>query len=71
MTTTTTGTARGATSSTEALWGPEDVSAYLGVPVQTLYQWRRRHYGPQAHRLGKHLRWNPDTVREWFAGLDD
>ena len=59
------------TISTEALWGPEDVSAYLGVPVQTLYQWRRRKYGPQARRMGKHLRWNPDAVRAWFDSLGD
>jgi predicted DNA-binding transcriptional regulator AlpA len=54
----------------EPLWGPEDVSAFLGVPVQTLYQWRRRSYGPPGHRLGKHLRWDPDAVRAWFAELD-
>ena len=28
--------------SPEPLWTPIDVATYLGVPVQTLYQWRRR-----------------------------
>ena len=55
----------------ESLWGPEEVSTYLGVPVQTLYQWRRRGFGPVGRRVGRHLRWNPDTVRTWFAELDD
>jgi predicted DNA-binding transcriptional regulator AlpA len=54
----------------ERTWTPEHVSAYLGVPVQTLYQWRRKGFGPRARRVGKHLRWDPDAVRTWFAGLD-
>ena len=58
------------TTTDERTWTPEDVSAYLGVPVQTLYQWRRKGFGPQARRVGKHLRWDPAAVRAWFAGLD-
>ena len=58
------------TTTDERTWTPEDVSAYLGVPVQTLYQWRRKGFGPQARRVGKHLRWDPSAVRAWFAGLD-
>jgi hypothetical protein len=50
----------------EALWGPEAVSDYLGVPVNTLYQWRTRGYGPVGRKVGKHLRYEPDVVREWF-----
>ncbi|HET7476859.1 MAG TPA: helix-turn-helix domain-containing protein [Dermatophilaceae bacterium] len=42
-----------------------DVSAFLGVPVGTLYQWRHREQGPPAIRLGKHLRYDPATVRAW------
>ncbi|MEU5529474.1 helix-turn-helix domain-containing protein [Micromonospora chersina] len=51
----------------EPLWEIEDVSAYLRVPVQTLYQWRKRKYGPPAARVGRHLRYDPDAVRTWFA----
>jgi predicted DNA-binding transcriptional regulator AlpA len=58
------------TTTTEPLWGPEDVSTYLGVPVQTLYQWRRKDYGPRARPVGKHLRWDPEVVRKWFKSLD-
>ncbi|MGW3615044.1 helix-turn-helix domain-containing protein [Micromonospora sp. NPDC005163] len=49
------------------LWTVEDVSAYLGVPVQTLYTWRKRRIGPPAGRVGRHLRYDPDVVRAWFA----
>lgn len=45
----------------------DDVSTYLGVPVQTLYTWRKRRIGPPAGRVGRHLRYDPDVVRAWFA----
>ncbi|MEU9513055.1 helix-turn-helix domain-containing protein [Micromonospora sp. NPDC048169] len=48
------------------LWTVDDVSAYLGVPVQTLYTWRKRRTGPPAARVGRHLRYDPDAVRDWF-----
>ncbi|MEH1167264.1 helix-turn-helix domain-containing protein [Micromonospora sp. CPCC 205539] len=48
------------------LWTVDDVSAYLGVPVQTLYTWRKRRTGPPAGRVGRHLRYDPDAVRAWF-----
>ncbi|MBG6069369.1 MULTISPECIES: helix-turn-helix domain-containing protein [Micromonospora] len=51
----------------EPLWEIEDVSAYLRVPVQTLYQWRKRKYGPPAARVGRHLRYDPASVRAWFT----
>lgn len=60
-----------AQSTIEPLWGPEEVGAYLGVPVQTLYQWRRKRTGPPGRRVGRHIRYNPTAVRAWFADLDD
>lgn len=50
----------------DRLWSVEDVSAYLGIPVETLYQWRKRHYGPPAGRVGRYLRYEPADVRAWF-----
>jgi len=49
------------------LWAVEDVAAYLRVPVETLYRWRKRKTGPPAARVGKHLRYDPADVRSWFA----
>jgi DNA-binding transcriptional MerR regulator len=48
------------------LWGVVEVSSYLGVPVETLYTWRKNRTGPPAGRVGKHLRYEPDDVRTWF-----
>lgn len=52
------------------LWTPETLSRYLGIPVATLYQWRQRDLGPPAVRLGKHLRYRPEAVRDWLKDLE-
>ena len=51
----------------EQLWSAQDVSAFLGVPVATLHQWRYLGTGPAAFRVGKHLRYDPDVVRRWLV----
>ncbi len=52
----------------ESFWTVTEVAAYLRVPVETLYAWRKRHYGPPAARLGRHLRYDPADVRAWVKG---
>ncbi len=49
----------------ERLWTVEDASAFLGVPVSTLYQWRHHRSGPPAYKVGRHLRYDPAEVRAW------
>jgi predicted DNA-binding transcriptional regulator AlpA len=53
------------------LWGVQDVAEYLGVPVQTLYDWRCKGYGPKGKRVGKYLRYDPAEVCRWFDELSD
>lgn len=48
------------------LWGPDDLSRVLSVPVSTLYLWRARKEGPPAIKVGKHLRWRPADVDRWL-----
>ena len=48
------------------LWTAQDVSTYLGIPVMTLYHWRRTGYGPRGTRVGRYLRYRPEDVRAWF-----
>jgi excisionase family DNA binding protein len=52
----------------ERLLSADEVAEFLGIPVSTLYQWRHRGCGPAAYRVGRHLRYDPSTVRAW---LDD
>ena len=49
------------------LWSPKQVAEYLGVPVQTIYQWRTHGYGPPGTRIGKHVRYRPADVEAWVA----
>lgn len=51
------------------LWTTGDVSRYLGVPVQTLYSWRVKGYGPPCKRVGRYLRFRPEDVTTWFEQL--
>lgn len=44
---------------------PVDLADLLGVPVETVYQWRRKHTGPRGFRVGRHLRFDPEDVRVW------
>lgn len=50
----------------EPLWTIEEVSAYLRVPVATLYQWRTRNYGPPGGRAGRYVRYKAAEVIAWF-----
>ncbi|TXS72428.1 AlpA family transcriptional regulator [Streptomyces sp. sk2.1] len=44
---------------------PVDLADLLGVPVETVYQWRRKRTGPRGFRVGRHVRFDPEDVRAW------
>ncbi len=46
---------------------PEDLSSLFGVPLETVYQWRRKRTGPPGFRVGRHLRYDPAAVSRWIA----
>lgn len=58
-------------ATTEPLWTIEEVSAFLRIPVDTLYQWRSRRTGPRAFKVGRHLRYDPTDVRCWLSEQGD
>jgi excisionase family DNA binding protein len=45
----------------------QELSAYLGVPVATLYQWRYRNHGPRGFRVGRHVRYRWSDVEAWIV----
>lgn len=53
----------------DRLWTVQDVAEFLGVPVQTLYQWRTKGYGPPGRRVGKYLRYRREDVERWVDSL--
>ena len=50
----------------ERLLSVDEVAEFLGIPVATLYQWRHKGCGPEAYRVGRHLRYDPNTIRAWL-----
>ncbi len=53
------------------LWTIEDLSAYLSVPIATIYKWRTTGEAPRAHKIGRYLRWAPADVFDWLEGKRD
>lgn len=44
----------------------DEISEYLGVPINTIHQWRHRGTGPRASKVGRHLRWRWTDVEKWL-----
>lgn len=45
----------------------EELSAYLKIPVNTLYGWRKLGKGPAGFRAGKYVRYRAVDVDAWIA----
>ncbi|MFI6944306.1 helix-turn-helix domain-containing protein [Streptomyces sp. NPDC050418] len=48
---------------------PADLADLMGVPIETVYEWRRKRIGPRGFRVGKHLRFDPEDVSLWVQSL--
>ncbi|MEV6755816.1 helix-turn-helix domain-containing protein [Streptomyces sp. NPDC051214] len=46
---------------------PTDIAAMFGVPLETVYQWRKKRTGPPGFRIGKHVRYDPADVRTYVT----
>lgn len=53
----------------DRLWTVQEVADYLGVSIHTVYCWRSTDSGPPGRRIGRRLRYRPQDVRAWVAGL--
>ena len=51
----------------EPLMGVEELAEYLGVPVQTIYDWRLTGTAPRAFKFGKRLKFAVCDVQVWLA----
>ncbi|MFC8492449.1 helix-turn-helix domain-containing protein [Streptomyces sp. NPDC057235] len=52
---------------------PESIAFKFKVPLETVYQWRKKRTGPPGFRVGKHVRYASAAVLAWVAqqsGLD-
>ncbi|MFJ5679530.1 helix-turn-helix domain-containing protein [Streptomyces sp. NPDC093097] len=48
---------------------PTDIAALFDVPLETVYEWRKKRTGPPGFRVGKHVRYDPAAVRAWAEAL--
>ena len=55
----------------EPLLSVSDLAEYLGVPQQTIYDWRVHGRGPRASKVGKRLRFAASDVRAWLQRQAD
>ncbi|GAA1005495.1 hypothetical protein Aple_051170 [Acrocarpospora pleiomorpha] len=46
---------------------PDELAELFTVPLETVYQWRRKHTGPPGFRVGRHLRYDLTAVLAWVA----
>lgn len=50
----------------ERLWSVADLADYLGVPIMTVYHWRRSGYGPKGTKIGRYVRYRPGDIESWL-----
>lgn len=44
----------------------EELAAWMRVPVDSIYWWRRNGQAPPAYKIGRHLRWHRDDIEYWL-----
>ena len=45
---------------------PQELAAFLAVPVATVYRWNSEGTGPRRVRVGKHVRFRRADVDAWI-----
>ncbi|MFF0158210.1 helix-turn-helix transcriptional regulator [Streptomyces sp. NPDC005263] len=45
----------------------DDIAEIFEVPLETVYQWRKKRTGPPGFRIGKHLRYDPADVHAYVS----
>jgi predicted DNA-binding transcriptional regulator AlpA len=48
-------------------WSEEEVSAFTGIPIRTLQDWRLRRKGPAFVKAGRLVRYDEREVECWMA----
>ena len=50
----------------DPLWTIQEVATFLGIPVQTIYDWRCKGEGPPSLKIGRLLRYKETDVFAWL-----
>jgi excisionase family DNA binding protein len=51
----------------DPLLSVDELAAWLNVPKQTIYTWRKSGTAPPAYQLGRGLRFQQSDVERWLA----
>ena len=54
-----------------SLLSPAELSAYLGIPLATIYRWRSQRNGPSGIRVGRHVRYRVADIEAWLEQQRD
>ncbi len=46
--------------------GVKELGEYLGIPEDTIRDWKYRNYGPKVYRVGRWLKYRKSEVDEWL-----
>ncbi|WFB09532.1 helix-turn-helix domain-containing protein [Streptomyces sp. LX-29] len=46
---------------------PDDIAVLFGVPLETVYHWRKKRIGPPGFRAGRYVRYDPVAVHAWVT----
>ncbi|MFJ8824458.1 helix-turn-helix transcriptional regulator [Streptomyces sp. NPDC102467] len=46
---------------------PGDIAEIFEVPLETVYQWRKKRTGPPGFRIGRHVRYDPADIRAYVT----
>lgn len=57
--------------SIESLMTLDEVAAYLRVPKETVYHWRKHGEGPRGFRTGRYVRFRRSDVDAWLETQRD
>jgi excisionase family DNA binding protein len=52
------------TTDAARLLRPDELAAFLGIPLRTIYRWRSRHEGPPSYRVGRLIRYRLNEVEQ-------
>lgn len=52
---------------TANLLSPQELAAFVGVPLATIYRWNHLRTGPAFVKVGRHVRYRPADVESWMT----
>lgn len=49
----------------------QEFAEFIGLPVETIYYWRKRGSGPRGVKIGRHVKYKLSEIDAWLDELRD